>query len=120
MATSLTADTTALRDLADRLHDAGVDLVDGMAGANQQAGRLVLDATRPPRRSGALAASLRADASRAGVAFASSARYWTFVHWGAPRRHIIARPFFTEALRLTTEDVLTVYGEHIDTTLRGI
>lgn len=120
MASSVTADTAALRAFAGRLQDAGVELVDGLAGANEQAGRVVLDATRPPRRSGALAASLKADTSRAGVAFASSARYWTFVHYGAPRRHIVARPFFAEALRLTTDDVIEVYARHVDTTLEGI
>jgi len=88
--------------------------------ATADAGRGVGAAARPPRRSGALAASLRADASRTGVAFASTARYWTFVHWGAPRRHIKARPFYVEAVQASRERIAAIYAEHVTDTIREV
>lgn len=105
------ADTAQLDAFARQLSAAGVDLAD-LGPVNSEAGREVLSASRPPRRSGVLSASLQADVSRQGVAFGSTARYWTFVHWGAPRRNIRARPWFPEAVQLTRDELLAVYARH--------
>lgn len=109
----------ALAALADRLTAAGVAVAD-LASANEQAGREVIDAAHPPRRSGALAASLRAVTSPTRVDFTGTVRYWTFVHWGAPRRHVRARPFFSEAIAADTAAILAVYTDHTDRALRKV
>lgn len=106
-----TADTTEL-DAFRRQIAAAADQLAQLESANAEAGRVVLVAARPPVRSGFLGANLTADASANGVTWASSARYWTFVHWGAPRRHIRARPFFVEAVRLNTDDIVDIYRAH--------
>lgn len=108
-----------LDQLARQLQAAGHDLAD-LAPANAEAGRKVLDATTPPRATGQLAATLTADASANGVVFASTARYWTFVHWGAPRAHLRARPFFLEALTARQAAVVAVYAEHATNTLEQL
>lgn len=112
-------DTSQLDQLVRQLRELGPELGE-LDDANAQAGRAVVNAARPPRRSGALAASLRADATRGGVAFASTARYWTFVHWGAPRRNIKARPFYVEAIHAATERITAVYAEHATDTIRKV
>lgn len=112
-------DSAQLDQLARQLHASGVQL-DDLEPVNSKAGRTVLDAARPPRRSGALAASLRTDVTPAGVTFASTARYWTFVHWGAPRRHMRAQPWYSEALGHTRDELLAVYSAHAVDTLKKI
>lgn len=113
------ADTSEVDRLAAQLRDAGHQLVE-LADPNSEVGRVVVEAARPPRLSGQLAATSRADVTRNGVAWASTARYWTFVHWGAPRRHIKARPYFVEALEQNTDRIVAVYAAHVNKTLEGI
>lgn len=113
------ADTAQLTQLGAQLRAAGVELAD-LDPANSEAGRVVIAAARPPRLTGAMASGQFAGASREGVAFASSARYWTFIHWGAPRRNIKARPWFAEALKASEDRVLAVYAEHAQQTLDKI
>lgn len=117
--TGFDVDAAQLDQLGRQLHAAGVQLAE-LEPVNEEAGRVVLAESRPPRRSGALSAALRADATRTGVAFASTARYWTFVHWGAPRRNIRARPWYREAVDHSRERVLAVYAEHAADTLKKI
>lgn len=112
-------DAAQLDQLAADLHAVGVQLAD-LEPVNTEASRVVHAAARPPRRSGALAAGLRADPNGQGVTFASSARYWTFVHWGAPRRNIKARPWWPEALTVSRDQLLAVYARHAATTLDKI
>lgn len=113
------SDTHQLHQLADQLRAAGVELAD-LEPANAEAGRIVLADVRPPRLSGYLGDHLVAGPAANGVTFASTARYWTFVHWGAPRRHIRARPFFTEALDHDQDKVLAVYADHAQHALEEI
>lgn len=105
--------------LADDFRRAGVELAD-LDPANTEAGRVVIAAARPPRRSGALAASLRADAGPNGVTFASSARYWTFAHFGAPRHNVRAQPWYPQAIQVSTDDLVAIYAAHARTTLDKI
>lgn len=114
-----TADTTQLERFRAQIA-AAADQLAALESANRDAGRVVVEAARPPRLSGQLAAGMYADATRNGVAFASTARYWTFVHWGAPRRHIAARPFFVEAVKLNTDRVVDVYRAHAIDSLKGV
>lgn len=112
-------DADQLEAFGRQLAGVGVELAD-LEPPNEQAGRLVLANSTPPRLTGQLAATTRADATRDGVTFASTARYWTFVHFGAPRRHIVARPFFTEALQASTDELLAIYAEHASNKLAGL
>ena len=113
------ADSTELHQLADQLAAAG-DLIGELGPADAEAGRVILAATHPPRRTGRLAASLTAGPAANGVAFASTARYWTFVHYGAPRRHIKAHPFYPEAVAARTDEVLAVYATHAQHALEKV
>lgn len=112
-------DDDELQAFASKLGRLGVELAD-LEAPNAEAGRIILAAMRPPRLTGQLAASTRADVTAQGVTFASTARYWTFVHWGAPRRNIKARPFITEAVDQAATDVAAVYAEHATETIRGL
>lgn len=111
MADRFQADTSQVDQLADQLHRAGLDLAD-LDAANADAGREVITASRPPRATGYMATNLTATATGQGVTFASAARYWTFVHWGAPRRNVRARPWYPQAIRANTSDVVAVYAAH--------
>lgn len=112
-------DAAQLDQLARDLRAAGAEL-DDLEPSNREAGRVVLAAARPPRRSGVLAASLRADVTGRDIVFASTARYWTFVHWGAPRRHMRARPWYPEAVNHSRDDIVAAYAEHAADTLKQI
>lgn len=96
---------------ARRMFDAADALID-LDPINAEAGDLVLASADVPRRSGALAAGLRYAATPNGVTFAASVAYWTFVHWGAPRRGIRARPFLLNALELRQSDLADLYLDH--------
>jgi hypothetical protein len=119
MADRFAADTSQLEQLGRDFRAAGVQL-DELEPVNQEAGRVVVAQARPPRRSGALAASLRAGVTPGGVTFASTARYWTFVHWGAPRRNMRARPWFREAIAYSRDEILAAYSKHAAATLDKI
>lgn len=105
--------------LAGEFRQAGVALAD-LDDANASAGRTVIAAARPPRRRGELAASLHAAVGPNGVAFASTARYWTFIHFGAPRHNVRAQPWYPEAIRVSTDDLVPIYAAHARTTLNKI
>lgn len=107
-----TGDTDQLHQLADQLHDAAEQLAE-LDPAHTAAARLVLGNTRPPRDTGQLANSLTARVTGDGITFASTARYWTFVHWGAPRRQLRARPFYVEAITPSRDQLVAVYAAHV-------
>lgn len=119
MSSSLKLDAAAAAAVADQLRAAGHDLSD-LAAADRRAADLVRAAARPPVRTGRLAASLTADVTAGGVAFASSARYWTFVHYGAPRAGVRANPWWREAVRVNEDEVAAVYAAHVQDTVKGI
>jgi hypothetical protein len=105
--------------LARALVRAGADLAD-LEPTNQAAGAVVLAAATPPHRTGTLAASLTVAASPGGVVIGSPLRYATFVHWGAPRRHVRAQPFLLDAQRLTTDEVVDLYVQHAEDTVKNL
>lgn len=114
-----TADTAQLDRLARDLEAAGADLA-RLDPANTAAAEVVMAAARPPRRTGTLAASLVARVTGQGVTFASTARYWTFVHWGAPRRNLRARPWYVEAITPRRDLIVAAYAEHARDALKHI
>lgn len=113
------SDAPGLDSLGSDLRTAGVQLGE-LDPANAEAGRVVLAAAHPPRRSGYLGDHLTAGPAANGITFASSARYWTWVHFGAPRAHVRAQPFYPEAIRRSTDEVVAVYADHAHATLDKI
>lgn len=101
----------ALMRAADELSDLGP--------VNERAGELVKAATAP-RRSGQLAASVRADASAHGVVIGSPLRYATFVHWGAPRHHMAAQPWLLNQTEARQSDLIDLYAQHAAATVAKI
>lgn len=111
--TTLSGDATAAHALAGKLGRAGAALAD-LDAPNEEAGRVVLAAARPPRRTGTLEAGMFARTDTAGVIVASSAPYFTFVEYGAPRVPMRANPYTREALTRTTTEVVGIYAAHRD------
>jgi len=97
-------------DVARRLLAVGDSLLE-LGPVNARAGELIQSAAAP-RRTGLLAASVKADASANGVTVGSSLRYATFVHWGAPRRHVIAQPWLLNQTKARQTDIIELYRDH--------
>ncbi len=96
-----------------RLRDAAAAIGD-LEPVNSEAGRVILAAAHPPRLTGRTEAGMFARTTAAGATLASSAPYWTFVHWGAPRRHIRANPWLLAATRASTQEVARLYIRHLE------
>lgn len=96
--------------LGSQLRDAAAALVD-LEDTSRRAGELV-GAAPPPRRTGALGAGVTVAAIPGGAAVFSTARYFTFVHYGAPRRHVRAQPWLAVQLDSNQDRVLDLYAEH--------
>lgn len=102
--------------VADKLHRAAEQLGD-LEPVNTDAGQVIMAAARPPRVSGRTAAGMFARVTPAGASLASSAPYWTYVHWGAPRRHVKANPWLLAATRASTAEVARLYLAHVQDSL---
>jgi hypothetical protein len=103
--TETTVRVDGLDRLVSTMRKAGRDLGD-LKDANAAAGRIVAANAvgRAPRRSGALAGSIRASrqARRAQVvAGRASVPYAGPIHWGWPARGIGAHPFLSDAAQAT-------------------
>lgn len=106
------------KELRRTLKQAGADMSD-FTQANRDAAAIASTAAaaRAPRRTGALAASVRAGASRTqGVIRAGGARvpYAGPIHWGWPARHISANPFATMAASATEPQWVPVYMARLE------
>jgi hypothetical protein len=107
-----------LRTLRRTLKAAGADLDDLKAAHAAVAARVVRAALpNVPRRSGALAASVRGS-GQAGAAVVRAGRaavpYAGPIHWGWPARHIKARPFLWDAIADTETQWLGTYRTALD------
>lgn len=101
------------RQLRATLRRAGVDLQQ-LKDAHAEASRLVANAAtaRAPRRSGALAGTIRAAGTTTkGIVRAGYARlpYAGPIHWGWPAHHISAQPFLVDAAHDTETTWLAAY-----------
>lgn len=119
-----TVQVEGLRQLVRTLKAAEVDL-DDLKDANNAAGRIVLDAARPrtPTRTGALAASGRANraAGKANVVFGTArVPYGPPIHWGWAARHIKAQPWVTTAAQATQGDWVAAYERDIQRVLDSV
>jgi hypothetical protein len=108
---------TGLRQLRAAMKKAGDDLAD-FKDANAAVATLIASAasSAAPRRTGRLAASGRGNraAGRAVVQFGGARlRYAGPIHWGWPARHIIARPFASDAAVSTQPRWLPIYEDTV-------
>lgn len=113
-----------LNTLTRTMKRAGEDLAD-LKDANARAGAIVASAASAmaPRRSGRLAASVRASRAvgRARVmAGRASVPYGPPIHFGWPARHIAANPFVSQAARDTEPIWLAAYLADVEKALDGV
>lgn len=106
------------------LREAGDDLED-LKAAHAAAAKIAAEAAAAlaPRRSGALAASVRSSGQKtAGVIRAGKKRipYAGVIHWGWPRRGIPARSFLTEGAQRTESLWIPIYEKAIEHALDQI
>lgn len=118
MAERVGVSVVGLSRLRRDLKRAGSDMAD-LKGANAAAAQLVATAAaaRAPRRTGALAASVRGSkaASRASVSAGRAAvPYAGPIHYGWPARGIEANPFVTDAAQATESSWLPLYERELE------
>ena len=99
--------------------------VEGMKGANVRVSQLVIQhaRSRTPRRTGALAASMRpAQAKGRATIYAGGARlpYANPIHWGWASRGITAQPWLVDTIHATEPQWLRLYETEIETALRRV
>lgn len=125
--TGSTLKIEGLAELVRTLKRAGVD-VSELKDAHRRAGEIVAHeaAIRAPRRTGALAGSIKAakQVRRARVQVGGArVPYAAPIHWGWPARGIGAQPFLTDAAQATEAQWTAQYVKDIETALakvRGI
>lgn len=104
-------DASEVEQLAAQLTAMG-DAVTDLAGPNADAAALIMQGVNPPRRSGQLAAAGRADVSPRGFVIGYPIRYATYVHWGAPARHMRAQPWLLQQRDNSYADLEQLYVQH--------
>lgn len=112
------------RQLRRTLRKAGDDLTE-LKEAHAAAARIAATeaAARAPRRSGALAGSVRSSGTKtAGIVRAGYARvpYAGPIHWGWPARNIEPQPFASEAAKRTQARWTLVYKQAVDKILSRV
>jgi len=113
---AVSVDSSDAENLARALLRAGDELLD-LEPVNARAGALVEAKASPPRRTGALSASLQSVAGPGDVVVGSPLRYATFVHWGAPRHNVRAQPFLLSAVEVSTDELAELYARHARDTI---
>jgi hypothetical protein len=121
MATEVGVRVEGLATLTRTMRKAGEDLTD-LKDANARAAAIVVSAAAgmAPRRSGALAGSIRGTRAvgRARVqAGRASVPYAAPIHWGWPARHIAANPFLSDAARATEGKWVPLYLADVQSAL---
>jgi hypothetical protein len=116
---SVTAD--GLTQLVGSLGHAAEELAD-LTEPHHEATRLVVSAAAPntPRRSGALAAATRTDASAKVGEIYNTSDHAVPTHWGAPAKNVRARPWLYDTLIGSQSKVVAVYEHHVETTLDDV
>lgn len=107
-----------LRNLKRTMRQAGVD-VKQLSKINREAASFVANASRlpAPKRSGRLAASIRAGATqKAGVVRAGrkSLPYANPIHWGWFRRGIRPQPWLSNTAQATESGWRPLYEQHMN------
>lgn len=112
------AQIEGLREVQKALRDVSSDLANEMKATHKEAAEIVVEGAKryAPVRTGALAASIRAAATRTGGRVrvgAASVPYAGPVHFGWPARRIKPQPFVYEALDPRRDDIANLYAERI-------
>ena len=110
------------RQLRASLKRAGLDVQD-LKDAHRAVAEMVISRSTPPRRSGALAASMRAAGTqREAIMRAGRARvpYAGPIHWGWPARHITANRFISDAVARNEDPALDMYLHALETIIDKI
>lgn len=92
--------------------------LDTLGDAHTEAGRIILTVARPPVRTGALKASLRAKAAADNTTLTAAVRYATPIHQGTTR--LTARPFLTAAITKAQPRITDVFAAAVDKTINQI
>lgn len=110
MAAPAVVQAPGLRKLQRDLKALGVDAQD-LKAANIAASTIVVTASRPraPRRTGALAASVKAARTQGRARVRSSLRYSAYQHWSKKYGH----PWVTEAAEATRPAWLAAYQQDL-------
>lgn len=111
------------RELARQLRQVDRELVKGLKSANEAAAAVVAQRAmgEVPRRSGALAATIKPSATQAaGRVAVGSAKvpYAGVIHWGWPRRHIRPNQFVTRAASQVMDQVRRAYVVGVDAVIK--
>jgi len=106
------------RELRKTLKQAGDDLGD-LKDAHAAVGNMVAATARgmAPRRSGALAGSIRASRAAGSIAIKAGSAgipYAGVIHWGWPAHNIAANPFLSDAATSTETAWVAVYEAELD------
>lgn len=106
------------KELRRTLKKAGEDLGD-LKDVHQRVGNFVAEIARglAPKRSGAMAGTIRAARTASGVTIkAGGARvpYVNPIHWGWPKRNIEAQPFLSDAATSSETQWVAMYEEELD------
>lgn len=116
----MTVTVDGLNRLVRALRAAG-DGIDDLKAAHQQVGAMVAAgaAARAPRRSGKLASSVKAakQANRVRIMVPARVRYAGVIHYGWPKRGIVARPFILDAAEQLETEWIGVYTAAVQAVL---
>jgi hypothetical protein len=102
------------RKLRGALKAAESALLDDLQALHSRIGQTVAPAAaaNAPRRSGTLAGTVRTSGTKAGAlirAGYAAVPYAGPIHWGWPKRNIVAQPFLSEAAQATEPQWLADY-----------
>jgi phage gpG-like protein len=119
MTTRITVEGDAM--LAATLHRAAGDLAD-LTATGRGAGEVVRAraASNAPKRTGRLAGSVRASASRSEVVVAAGVVYAARVNYGMPSVGQPAQPFLSDALGDTQREVGARYERAVNTAVSHV
>ncbi|MGP5715679.1 hypothetical protein ACTXO9_07285 [Brachybacterium tyrofermentans] len=112
------------RELRRTLRAAGDDLED-LKAANQAAANIAAAAAKSeaPKLTGALAGDIRASGTKtAGIIRAGRKKlpYAGVIHWGWPKRNILAVPYITAGAQQTESIWVPLYQKQLDQALKKV
>lgn len=121
MADRITVHVEGARELRAALKRAGADLAD-LTRTNRRVSSTVTAAAlkAAPRKSGKLAGSIKAAATRTRASVRSRLVYAGVIHWGWPRRRIRSQPFVQAAAKATEPTWRRTYEADIRRIIDGI
>jgi HK97 gp10 family phage protein len=119
-----TVQVLGAKELRKTMKQAGDDLGD-LKAVHQAAGNIVVAAAQAlaPKRSGALAGSIRAAKLAGGISVkvgGAGIPYANPIHWGWPKRNIEAQPFLSDAATQTEAQWVALYEEELEKIIQRV